>query len=151
MHYLSIPKHIIWWLISLSIHNLYLLTSIQGYLDLLEFTPALYGENAGVYPEQVTIPGPLDCIAQFLWNSWFCPRNSIFDVTPQVFYQIQVWGLGWPLHNVNLVGLEPLCCSYWCVWGRCLVETSISRAFPHWHNPSFSSIQLISIQFNSIQ
>jgi len=62
-------------------------------------------------------PGRLDYIPQFLCISWFCLRNSIFDVTPQVFYWIKVRGLGWPLHNVNLVGLEPRCCSLTGVFG----------------------------------
>ncbi|KAK3549380.1 hypothetical protein QTP86_001245 [Hemibagrus guttatus] len=56
-------------------------------------------------------PGRLHYTPQFLSISWFCLRNRIFDVTLQVFYWIKVWGLGWPLHNVNLVGLEPRCCS----------------------------------------
>ncbi len=61
-------------------------------------------------------PGRLHYIPQFLCISWFCLRNSIFEVTPQVFYWIKVWRLGWPLHNVNRVGLEPRCCSL-CVFG----------------------------------
>ncbi len=48
---------------------------------------------------------------QFLCISWFCLRNGMFEVTPQVFYWMKVWRLGWPLHNINLVGLEPRCCS----------------------------------------
>ena len=61
-------------------------------------------------------PGQLDYIQHFLCVSWFFLRNTIFDVKPPVFYWIQVQGLDWPLHHINLVGLEPRsCCSLVCL------------------------------------
>lgn len=54
---------------------------------------------------------------QFIYISWCCFRHSIFDVTLQVLDWIKVRGLGWPLHNINFVGLEPRFCSFTSVFG----------------------------------
>ncbi len=78
-------------------------------------------------------PGQLHYIPQFLCISWFCLRNSLFDVTPQVFYWIKDSRLGWPLHNVNLVGLEPRCCSLTGVFGVVSCWNTHSMAFPLRH------------------
>ena len=61
----------------------------------------------------------------------FCLRNSIPDITPQVSCWIKVLGLGWTLHDVNLVGLEP---RWWLLtgvfWVVFLLKKPMSRAFP---------------------
>ncbi len=89
------------------------------------FTSVLHGVWHLV--NRYSSPGQLHYILQFLCISWFCLRNSIFDVTPQVFYWIKVWRLSWPLHNVNLVGLEPRCCSLTGVFG---VVVLLEHPFP---------------------
>ncbi len=82
------------------------------------FTSVLHGVDQLLAPvNRYSSPGRLHYRPQFLSTSWFCIRNSIFDVTPQVFYWIKVRSLGWPLHNVNLVGLEPRYCSLTGVFG----------------------------------
>ena len=45
------------------------------------------------------IPAQDDCTTYHISSAFlgFCLKNSIFYVTPQVFYWIKVRGLGWPL------------------------------------------------------
>ncbi len=89
------------------------------------FTSVLHG----VWHLWTGIPAQDDCTTDHNSSAFlgFCLRNSIFDVTPQVFYWIKVWRLGWPLHNVNLVGLEPRCCSLTGVFG---VVVLLKHPFP---------------------
>ena len=87
------------------------------------FTSVLLGVDQHLSPvNRYSSPGPLDYILPFLCILWFCLRNNIFDVTPEVFYWIRVWRLYWPLYNVTLVGLEPRFC--------CLLVCFLEHPFP---------------------
>lgn len=75
------------------------------------------------------IPRWFDNLPQFLCIFWFCLRNSIFDVSSQVSYWIKVQALDWPLHNLNILGLEPRCCLLTRVWVIVLLQHPLQGFF----------------------
>ena len=82
------------------------------------FTSVWHGVNQLVAPFSCySTPRFSNNIAQFIYISWFCFRNSIFNITPQVLDWIKVWGLDWPLHNINFVGLERIFGLFTSVFG----------------------------------
>ncbi len=76
------------------------------------FTSVLHG----VWHLWTGIPAQDDCNT-YQNSSAFLGFASEIAVTLQVFYWIKVWRLGCPLHKVNLVVLEPRCCSLTGVFG----------------------------------
>ncbi len=89
------------------------------------FTSVLHG----VWHMWTGIPAQDDCTTYHNSSAFlgFASETVFFYVTPQVFYWIQVWRLGWPLHNFHLVGLEPRYCSLTGVFG---VEGDTGVNFP---------------------
>lgn len=82
------------------------------------FTSVVHGVDQLLAPvNRYCSPGQLYYVPQFLCISWFCLMNSIFYVSPQVFYGIKVRGLCWPLHYLNSVCLKPWFCSLAGVFG----------------------------------
>ena len=84
--------------------------------------------NSGSH-SKYSSPWLLDYFPQFLSISWFCLRNRIFDVTPQVFYQIMVQGLAG--HSINLILL---------VWKKHAAHLLVCLGLPSCWNTHFKGI-----------
>ncbi len=91
------------------------------------FTSVLHG----VWQLWTGIPAQDECTTYHNSSAFlgFASETAFLMSPPQVFYWIKVWRLGWPLHNINLVGLEPRCCSLTNVFG---VVVLLKHPF-QWH------------------
>ncbi len=102
---------------------------------------------------QTGIPAQDDCSTYHNSSAFLgFVSETAFLMSPNKYWT-KVWRLGWPLHNVNLVGLELTCCSLrgvfeFSAWGS---SDKLSAAPRSKKNNLASSVHKILHHFSSGQ